>query len=265
MSDTEHNGKVAFVTGAGSGIGRATAIAFARAGAKVAISDIDPETGAQTEALIRQAGGTSFFMPCDVSNRADVQAKIDETVGRYGRLDFACNNAGISGPLRRVQDWNEEDFDTIVGVNLKGLWLCMKYEIQQMVRQGGGVIINLSSVAGLVGMRGMSIYCGAKHGVVGLTKSAALELAPHNIRVNALCPGGIETGMSKLAERSAEEREAFMVMTPLGRTGLPDDIASVILFLCSDKASFVTGHCMTIDGGRLAQAGPFPPTPEAWR
>jgi NAD(P)-dependent dehydrogenase (short-subunit alcohol dehydrogenase family) len=262
VSGIDFAGKAALVTGAAMGIGRATAIAFARAGAKVAISDLNDSAGRETEAMIRDAGGDAFYVHCDVAKDIDVAAMVKETVSRFGRLDFACNNAGVSGPLRRIEDWTEAEFDLVTDASLRGTWLCMKHEIKQMRRQGSGAIVNLSSAAGLVGMRGMSVYCSAKHGVIGLTKSAALELAPAGIRVNALCPGGIETALAKFDEATPEAMEAFKVMTPIGRTAKPSEVADLILFLCSDQASYITGHAMPIDGGRMAQAGPYPPTPE---
>ena len=247
-------GKVALVTGAGSGIGRATALVFAREGAKVVVSDIVVEGGEETVQQIKAAGGEAIFVKADVSQAADVEALITQTVERYGRLDCAFNNAGIEGGVKPTIDCTEEEFARTIAVNLTGVWLCMKYEIQQMLSQGGGTIVNTASVAGLVGFPGLPDYVASKHGVLGLTKTAALEYAKSGIRVNAVCPGVIQTPM---VERGAQLSPGFdelaVSMEPVGRFGQPSEIGEAVVWLCSETASFVTGHPMTVDGGLVAQ------------
>ena len=247
-------GKVVLVTGAGSGIGRATALVFAREGAKVVVSDIVVEGGEETVQQIKAAGGEAIFVKADVSKAADVEALITQTVETYGRLDCAFNNAGIEGGVKPTIDCTEEEFDRTIAVNLTGVWLCMKYEIQQMLSQGGGAIVNTASVAGLVGFPGLPDYVASKHGVLGLTKTAALEYAKSGIRVNAVCPGVIQTPM---VERGAQLSPGFdelaVSMEPVGRFGQPSEIGEAVVWLCSDAASFVTGHPMTVDGGLVAQ------------
>ena len=247
-------GKVALVTGAGSGIGRATALVFAREGAKVVVSDIVVEGGEETVQQIKAAGGEAIFVKADVSQAADVEALITQTVETYGRLDCAFNNAGIEGGVKPTIDCTEEEFARTIAVNLTGVWLCMKHEIQQMLSQGGGAIVNTASVAGLVGFPGLPDYVASKHGVLGLTKTAALEYAKSGIRVNAVCPGVIQTPM---VERGAQLSPGFdelaVSMEPVGRFGQPAEIGEAVVWLCSDAASFVTGHPMTVDGGLVAQ------------
>ena len=247
-------GKVALVTGAGSGIGRATALVFAREGAKVVVSDIVVEGGEETVQQIKAAGGEAIFVKADVSQAADVEALITQTVETYGRLDCAFNNAGIEGGVKPTIDCTEEEFARTIAVNLTGVWLCMKYEIQQMLSQGGGTIVNTASVAGLVGFPGLPDYVASKHGVLGLTKTAALEYAKSGIRVNAVCPGVIQTPM---VERGAQLSPGFdelaVSMEPVGRFGQPVEIGEAVVWLCSEAASFVTGHPMTVDGGLVAQ------------
>ena len=247
-------GKVALVTGAGSGIGRATALVFAREGAKVVVSDIVVEGGEETVQQIKAAGGEAIFVKADVSKGADVEALITQTVETYGRLDCAFNNAGIEGGVKPTIDCTEEEFARTIAVNLTGVWLCMKYEIQQMLSQGGGAIVNTASVAGLVGFPGLPDYVASKHGVLGLTKTAALEYAKSGIRVNAVCPGVIQTPM---VERGAQLSPGFdelaVSMEPVGRFGQPAEIGEAVVWLCSEAASFVTGHPMTVDGGLVAQ------------
>jgi NAD(P)-dependent dehydrogenase (short-subunit alcohol dehydrogenase family) len=244
--------KVALVTGGSSGIGRATALAFARKGTKVAIADwIENQ---ETMDLIENFGGESIFVKCDVSKSADVKTLIEKTINTFGSLDFAFNNAGIEGISAIVQECSEENWDKTIGINLKGIWLCMKYEIPEMLKNGKGVIVNCSSVAGLVGFRGSPAYVASKYGVIGLTKTAALENAKLGIRVNAVCPGIIKTPMIDRATGNKKEAEQqFMAMEPVGRFGLPEEIANAVLWLCSDEASFVTGIEMPVDGGFVAQ------------
>ena len=247
-------GKVALVTGGGSGIGRATCLAMAREGAKVAVADVVVEGGQETVRLIQDAGGEAIFIKADVSNAAEVEAMVRQTVASYGRLDCAFNNAGIEGPVCSTAEYTEEDFDRVVAIDLTGVWLCMKSEIPVMLEHGGGAIVNTASVAGLVGFQGISAYAASKHGVNGLTKTAALEYAKAGIRVNSVCPGVIETPMVKRAfEKSPAMEEGAAMMEPVGRLGQPEEIAQAVVWLCSDAASFVTGHPMTVDGGLVSQ------------
>jgi NAD(P)-dependent dehydrogenase (short-subunit alcohol dehydrogenase family) len=244
-------GKVALATGASSGIGRATALAFAREGAKVVVADILVEDGEETVRLIKEAGGEAIFVKCDVRNRAEAEALIDTAVSTSGALHCAFNNAGIEGRMAPAPDFDEDEWDSIVDTNLKGVWLCMKYELPQMVKQGGGVIVNTASVGGMVGLRGLSPYCASKGGVVQLTRTVALEYAQSNIRVNAVCPGGIRTPMSR--RLSKQPAMGATQPAPMHRWASPDEVAEAVVWLCSDASSFVTGHCMAVDGGFLAQ------------
>jgi NAD(P)-dependent dehydrogenase (short-subunit alcohol dehydrogenase family) len=247
-------GKVALVTGSASGIGRASALKFAEEGAKVVVSDVNVDAGNETVELIKQAGGEATFIKCDVSKAAEVEALIKGVVDAYGRLDCAYNNAGIEGDAATTINCSEENFDLNYQINLKGVWLCMKYEILQFLAQGsGGAIVSTASVAGLVGVKGSPAYVAAKHGVVGLTKTAALEFAKKDIRVNAVCPGVIETPMvGRLTGGSEEGLARVARWQPVGRMGQPSEIAATAVWLCSDQASFVTGHAMPVDGGIMA-------------
>jgi len=241
-------GKIALVTGGSSGMGRTTALAFAREGAKVVIADVQVEGGEETVQTIDDTGGEAIFFKTDVSRRDEVEALINRVVETYGRLDCAFNNAGIEETsLLPTAESTEENWDRVIGTNLKGVWLCMKYELAQMVKQGSGAIVNTASVGGLVGFEGIGAYVASKHGVIGLTKTAALEYATAGIRVNAVCPGVIRTPM--LADAEA----LLAPLEPMGRIGLPEEIAEAVVWLCSDAASFVTGHPMVVDGGILAQ------------
>ncbi len=247
------NGKVALVTGASSGIGRATALAFAGEGATVVVSDIDQVGGEETVALIARGGGAAQFIRADVSQNADVESMIGAIVARYGRLDIAYNNAGIEGRSAPFWETTEENWDRVTGINLKGCFLCMKHELQQMLKQRSGSIVNCSSVAGLVGFPETPAYVASKHGVIGLTKSAALEYATSGIRVNAVCPGVIATPMVDRVTGKAPEAEAAMArMEPMGRIGQSEEVAAAVVWLCSDAASFVTGIAMPVDGGYVA-------------
>ena len=250
------DGKVALVTGGASGIGRATALTFAREGAKLIIADMQEDGGQQTVHMIREQGGDATFVQVDVSRAVEVEAMVSATVETYGRLDCAHNNAGIgSRPRVRLHELSEEGWDQVMSINLKGVWLCMKYEILQMLLQGHGAIVNTASIMGLVGSWSRSgAYNASKHGVVGLTKTAALEYATAGIRVNAVCPGYIRTPLIAEALASNPEMEAQIIARhPVGRMGRPEEIAEAVVWLCSDAASFVTGHTMTVDGGYVAQ------------
>jgi NAD(P)-dependent dehydrogenase (short-subunit alcohol dehydrogenase family) len=248
------DGKVALVTGGGSGIGRATCLAMAREGAQVMVADIVVEGGQETVSLVKNAGGEATCIRADVSQASEVEAMVKQTTETYGRLDCAFNNAGIEGPVCSTVEYTEEDFDRVVAIDLTGVWLCMKYEIPAMLQHGGGAIVNTASVAGLVGFQGISAYVASKHGVNGLTKTAALEYAKAGIRVNAVCPGVIETPMVKRAfEKSPGMEEGVAAVEPVGRLGQPQEVAEAVVWLCSDAASFVTGLPMAVDGGLVAQ------------
>jgi NAD(P)-dependent dehydrogenase (short-subunit alcohol dehydrogenase family) len=251
-------GKVALVTGGASGIGRATALTFTREGAKLIVADMNEDGGQQTVHMITEQGGEAIFVRTDVSQAVEVQALISKAVETYGRLDCAHNNAGISGfgiagdAYTLTAEYPEERWHQVIAVNLTGVWLCMKYEIPQMLSQGSGAIVNTASVAGLIGSRGLAAYVASKHGVVGLTKTAALEYAQQGIRVNCVCPGVIQTPMTERVLRDPA-RQAQITARPMGRVGTPEEVAEAVVWLCSDAASFVTGHTMTVDGGYVAQ------------
>ena len=248
------DGKVALITGGSSGIGRATAQIFAREGAKVVVADVGVEGGEETVRLIQAAGGEAVFIKTDVAQAADVEAMVKKAVDTYGRLDCAFNNAGIEGVVKPTVEYGEADWDRVLAINLKGVWLCMKAELQQMLKQGSGAIVNTASVAGLVGLSGFSAYVAAKHGVNGLTKTAALEYAKAGIRVNAVCPGAIRTPMFERGVRDNPGiEEQVVAMEPIGRMAAPAEVGEAVVWLCSDAASFVTGLPMAVDGGWVAQ------------
>jgi NAD(P)-dependent dehydrogenase (short-subunit alcohol dehydrogenase family) len=245
-------GKVALVTGGSSGIGRATALRFANEGAKVIVADVDLEGGEGTVHLIEGGNGEAIFVRCDVARATDVEALVSQAVQTYGRLDAAFNNAGISIE-GRVHEVSEEDWDRLLGINLKGVWLCMKYELIQMLTQGSGTIVNMSSVWGLVGMTGEAPYVASKHGVSGLTKAGALDYAREGIRVNAVCPGLIHTPMTAATLADPVRRERIISREPVGRPGTAEEVAEAVVWLCTDAASYLTGHLLAVDGGYLAR------------
>lgn len=247
-------GKVALVTGGGSGIGRATSLVFAREGATVMIADYNPEGAERTVKMIKDAGGKAACLNIDVSVAKQVETMVAKTVETYGRIDCAFNNAGIEGRPADTVECTEEVFDRIIAINLKGVWLCMKYELPQMLKQGGGAIVNTASVAGLVGFEGLPAYNASKGGVIQLTRTAALEFAKKNIRVNCVCPGVINTPMvARLIDTSPYTGATLSEGEPVGRMGKPEEIAEAVVWLSSDAASFVTGHPMVVDGAWVAR------------
>lgn len=250
--------KVALVTGAGSGIGRATSVALAAEGARIVVADVAADGGERTAAMVRDSGGDCVFVRTDVTSAAQVEAMVARAVDEYGRLDCAFNNAGVQleiqrGSITMSADCTEEVFDRTLSVNLKGVWLCMKYEVPRMLEAGGGSIVNTSSAAGLVGIEGQAVYVASKHGVVGLTKSAALEYAGSGVRINAVCPGSTRTPMiDDITGKDPDMESRIASSQPLRRMGTPEEIAAAVVWLCSDASSFVTGHAMSVDGGMVS-------------
>jgi NAD(P)-dependent dehydrogenase (short-subunit alcohol dehydrogenase family) len=250
--------KVALVTGGTSGIGRDTAVLFAKAGAKVVVAGRRAKEGAATIDLIRAAGGDALFVKTDVSKASEVEALVQKTVEKFGRLDVAFNNAGIEGVMTPIVKQSEEDWDRTIAINLKGVWLCLKYEIQQILKQrSGGAIVNMASVSAMIGTAGGAAYTASKHGVVGLTKSAALETARAGIRVNAVCPAVIESPMADRLYGAPRLQKYALGLHPIGRFGKGQEVAEAVVWMCSDRASFMTGQTLVLDGGLLA--GPNPP------
>jgi NAD(P)-dependent dehydrogenase (short-subunit alcohol dehydrogenase family) len=247
----DFTGKVAFVTGAASGIGRATALAFARAGASVVVADVSEQDNQDTARRIEDRGGRALPVRCDVTRSDEVKAALDQAVEAFGRLDIAFNNAGAEQEPKATAQITEHEWDRILAINLCGVFLCMKYEIPLMLQQGAGVIVNNSSGAGIRAFGHGAAYAAAKHGVVGLTKDAALDYAPSRIRINAVCPGIIDTAMmERFTGGTSEGRDRVIAQEPVGRMGKPEEIAAAVVWLCSDAAAFVVGHAMVIDGGQ---------------
>jgi NAD(P)-dependent dehydrogenase (short-subunit alcohol dehydrogenase family) len=247
--------KVALITGAAFGIGKATAMAFAREGARVVLSDINAQEGEKVaQEIVKIFDRPALFVKCDVSKSSEVEKLCQSAVHQFGRIDFAFNNAGIEGQQGLTPECTEENWDKVINTNLKSVWLCMKYQIPIMLKNGGGAIVNCASIAGVVGFPGVPAYTASKHGILGLTKTAALEYAKQGIRVNAVCPGVIQTPMiDRFTHGDSKAAEQMAMGEPVGRLGKPEEIAEAVLWLCSDRASFVTGHPLVVDGGWVAQ------------
>jgi len=251
---TEFKNKVVIITGASTGIGRATALKFAEHGAKISLADIQDVEGQKLAEEIRHIGNDCIYIHCDISKSEDVKRMVETTVQHFGQLDIAYNNAGIEGQMGFTAEGSEENFDRVIGINLKGVWACMKYQIPEMLKKQKGVIVNCSSIAGVIGSQGLPVYVASKHGVIGLTKNAALEYAKLGIRVNAVCPAGVHTPMlDRIVQSSPGLGDQLNAMHPIGRVAKPEEIADAVLYLCSDSASFVTGHEMLVDGGFTIQ------------
>lgn len=247
-------GKVAVVTGAASGIGRASALALAREGARVLVTDIDDTAGKETAAAIREAGGEARYLRTDVTRESDVEAMVDAAVEEFGRLDCAVNNAGTTGPGAPLHEFDLDGWSRTLATNLTGVFLCMKYELPVMQRQGAGAIVNMASGAGLIAVPGLAPYCASKHGVLGLTKTAAVENARLGVRVNAICPGSIDTpALRRAMARDPQLEKMILTSQPGGRLGESEEVAEAVVWLCSDRSSFVTGESMLVDGGAVAR------------
>jgi len=247
-------GKVALITGAASGIGRAAAIAFAKNGANVVVADTQSDGGMQTVQLIEKSGSRSIFLECDVSIEADVEKMMELTIREFGKLDYAFNNAGVEGIRVITSELTETEWNRLININLKGVWLCLKHELKQMNKQKNGSIVNCSSIAGKVGFAMASAYVASKHGVIGLTEAASLEFANSGIRINSICPGVIRTPMvDRFLREHPTELEQLRAKEPMGRFGTPEEVADAVLWLCSDSSSYITGHALIVDGGWTAQ------------
>jgi NAD(P)-dependent dehydrogenase (short-subunit alcohol dehydrogenase family) len=251
---TALDGKVALVTGAGGGIGLATAEAFAKTGASVVLADRDEERIGKAAERLRAAGYNAIGVICDVTDAAQVEAMIERAVGTYGRLDAAFNNAGVNSEAAAFLETSDDEFERVINVNLRGVWNCMKGELRQMTAQGSGAIFNCSSIGGLKGSKGRSAYSASKHAVIGLTRSAALDYAAKGIRINAVCPGMVNTPMAAFVTKNYDPEivRRMVAQEPIGRFGEPEEIAAAVVWLCSPAASFMVGHAMTVDGGLLA-------------
>ncbi len=249
----EFKGRVAIVTGASSGIGRTSAVFYAREGAKVVVSDINKDGGQETVRLIQEAGGEAFFVKTDVAIPADCENLVNRTVEKYGRLDYACNNAGIGGEQNLTAEYSIEGWQKVIAVNLSGVFYCMKFEIPEMLKAGGGAIVNMASILGKVGFAGAPAYVAAKHGVVGLTRDTAIEYAARGIRVNSIGPAFISTPLIAAIEGNEEANNGLLALHPMGRLGKPEEVAELVIWLSSSRASFITGAYYSVDGGYLAR------------
>jgi len=252
----EFEGKVALITGGSSGMGRTTALAFAQKGAKIVVASRREKEGEETVAMIKEIGSEAIFVKTDITQVIEVENLVNQTINTYARLDYAFNNAGVEGILGPSIEQTESNWNYIIDINLKGVWLSMKYQIPAMLKNGGGAIVNNASIYGLMGLANLSIYCASKHGVIGLTKAVALEQATAGIRINTVCPGIIQTDMVDRAFGKDDDSEGKVQMAashPIGRLGKPEEIANAVVWLCSDSASFITGHSLTIDGGYTIQ------------
>lgn len=253
MTDKRLQNKVALVIGGSTGIGRATAVAFGQAGATVMVAGRSQEQGKETEALVQQTGVEALFIETDVTSDRSVRALIDQTVEKFGRIDVAFNNAGIEGKVAPIAETTEADFDSIIDTNLKGVYLGLKYQVSQMLKNGGGTIVNTASIGGVVGFPNTAIYCASKHAVIGLTKTVALELANSNIRVNAIAPGAVQTGLLNRMSGGEEAAQGVAQAIPMKRISSPEEIAGAVVWLSSDEASYITGHTLVLDGGFTVQ------------
>lgn len=252
IQSQSYAGKIAFISGGANGIGRATALAFAKAGASVAVVDVADDEVAEVVKEIEASGGTALAVHCDVSKGDEIRAALDETVEAFGGLDIAFNNAGVKQPTIPLVDVEEDAFDRLVAIDLRGVYLAMKYQVPLMKQRGGGCIVNTSSGAGVVGIKNQAAYVAVKHAVIGISRSVALECIEDNIRVNAICPGVIETPMivDRVAGGTEEGRKKMEAQEPIGRLGKPEEIADAVLYMCSDLAAFMVGHAMVVDGGQ---------------
>jgi NAD(P)-dependent dehydrogenase (short-subunit alcohol dehydrogenase family) len=253
MTKKRLDGKVALVIGGSTGIGRATAVAFGQAGATVVLAGRGRDRGKETEALVQQTGVEALFIETDVTSDLSVRNLIDRTIDKFGRIDAAFNNAGIEGKVAPIADTTETDFDSIIDTNLKGVYLGLKYQVAQMLKNGGGTIVNTASIGGVIGFPNTAIYCASKHAVIGLTKTVALELADANIRVNAIAPGAVQTGLLNRMSGGEEAAQGVAQAIPMKRISKPEEIADAVVWLCSDEASYITGHTLVVDGGFTVQ------------